>query len=97
MDVFDIEDLGGKKGGKGVKVARPRQCTMCRECIRSEGWADRVRLDRVKDHFIFSVESTGTLPAKTLVSESIKVLMGKAQNILQCLDSLAASKAGEAQ
>ena len=53
MGVFDIEDLGG--GQRQATVARPRDCTMCRECIRQEGWRDRVRLTRVADHFIFKV------------------------------------------
>ena len=35
---------------------------MCRECLREPTWADHVKCSRVKDHFIFSVESTGILP-----------------------------------
>lgn len=45
MNVFDIED------DKAI-VSRPRDCTMCRECIREDGWEEKVRLSRVKDHFI---------------------------------------------
>lgn len=35
VGVFDIEDLGGNKKGKGVraKVGDSRKCTTCRECI----------------------------------------------------------------
>jgi hypothetical protein len=34
LQVFDIEDIGGQQ----TAVAnRPRDCTMCRECIRKEG------------------------------------------------------------
>lgn len=50
VKVFDIEDLG--RGGKRATVARPRDCTLCRECIRGEGWEKVVALQRVKDHFI---------------------------------------------
>ncbi|XP_052481955.1 uncharacterized protein LOC128035914 isoform X3 [Gossypium raimondii] len=32
VNVFDIEDLG--KGRRRTTVARPRACTLCRECIR---------------------------------------------------------------
>lgn len=50
VGVFDIEELAdGKK--KGV-VARPRDCTLCRECIRKPEMAKRVRLAKVSDHFI---------------------------------------------
>jgi DNA-directed RNA polymerase I and III subunit RPAC1 len=48
MNVFDIEDIvstsakSSKKSTQTVtptaKVARPRDCTMCRECIRRPGW-----------------------------------------------------------
>ncbi|KAK1272765.1 hypothetical protein QJS04_geneDACA016493 [Acorus gramineus] len=50
VKVFDIEDVG--KGQKKAVVARPRACTLCRECIRGEGWENRVALRRVKNHFI---------------------------------------------
>jgi len=78
MKVFDIEDFGKEKR---AKVARPRQCTMCRECIRETPWKDRIKLQRVKNHFIFSVESTGILPAATLVSEAFKILLEKISSI----------------
>jgi DNA-directed RNA polymerases I and III subunit RPAC1 len=68
MNVFDIEDLG-----QTARVANPRNCTMCRECLRPVGWNDRVKLSKVNDHFLFRVESTGALPAAILVQEAIKV------------------------
>lgn len=49
-----------------TKVARPRDCTMCRECIREPGWSDKVSLSRVADHFIFGIESVGMLPPKVI-------------------------------
>jgi DNA-directed RNA polymerase I and III subunit RPAC1 len=50
MKVFDIEDLGG--GHRTAHAARPRACTMCRECIREPSWEEQVKLRRVRDHFI---------------------------------------------
>jgi len=50
MKVFDIEDMGG--GHRRAYVKQPRNCTMCRECIREPGWNERIELLRVKDHFI---------------------------------------------
>jgi hypothetical protein len=68
MNVFDIEDMGKHKIPTAV-VARPRDCTMCRECIRREGWNNKVHLRRVADHFIFTVESSGCMPPADIVKE----------------------------
>ena len=68
--VFDIEDLTNNQNNNEnnktnhqtkLKVARPRDCTMCRACIdHSSAGAiansisdnDKIKLRRVKDHFI---------------------------------------------
>lgn len=39
-------------GRKKATVARPRSCTLCRECIRGDEWDKLVSLRRVKNHFI---------------------------------------------
>ena len=83
MGVFDLEDLGG--GRKGVAVARPRECSMCRECVREPQWAERVRLSRKMDHFIFSVESVGAYKPEKLLSEAVNTLKEKAQKLLAAL------------
>lgn len=88
--VFDIEDMGGTPT---ASVARPRNCTMCRECVRHPGWEDRVSLGRVKDHFIFSVESSGVLPPEVLFQEAVKVLMQKAADIANLLKDTVAGQA----
>ena len=80
LQVFDIEDV--VVGGRSVPTAvakRPRDCTMCRECIRREGWTeDRVQLRRVADHFIFTVETVGSLRPENIVREGIAILKAKA-------------------
>jgi DNA-directed RNA polymerases I and III subunit RPAC1 len=83
--------VGGKR--KAI-VARPRDCTVCRECLRPEGWAERVVVERIADHYIFEVESTGALPASELVVEALRVLSAKAQTVLNCMDAAAGSAAG---
>ena len=92
MGVFDIEDMGN--GQTAAKAARPRNCSMCRECVRYPGWEKRVELARVKDHFIFSVESTGSLPPELLFKEAVKVLMQKAIDIAGLLNDAVAGQAG---
>jgi DNA-directed RNA polymerase I and III subunit RPAC1 len=84
MQVFDIEDLG--KGVTDVKVARPRDCTMCRECIRKEGWEDKIHLRRKASHFIFTVESTGCLPPTEIVKMAFQVLKEKSATVQKLLD-----------
>lgn len=93
MDVFDIEDLGGVAH---AKVARPRSCTMCRECVRSEKFQKKVKLLRVRDHFIFSVETTGQLPPDVLFQEAVKVFIDKCTSTLARLDE-ASQDAGSAK
>uniref|UniRef100_A0A7N4PWM7 DNA-directed RNA polymerases I and III subunit RPAC1 n=1 Tax=Sarcophilus harrisii TaxID=9305 RepID=A0A7N4PWM7_SARHA len=75
-------------GKKVATVANPRLDTFSREIFRHENLKKLVRLARVRDHYIFSVESTGVLPPEVLVSEAIKVLMGKCRRFLDELDSV---------
>ncbi|ETV76674.1 hypothetical protein H257_09157 [Aphanomyces astaci] len=81
MNVFDIEDLA-------AVAARPRNCTMCRECIRAPGWSDKVKLGRVSDHFIFSVETVGMLRPEDLLPEAIKVLVAKCDVAVESLNAV---------
>lgn len=79
--VFDIEDTGNAK--KKAIVADSRACTLCRECIRGdEKWENRVALHRVKDHFIFTIESTGALPPEVLFTEAVKILEAKCERVI---------------
>ncbi|KAL3648925.1 hypothetical protein CASFOL_005328 [Castilleja foliolosa] len=78
--VFDIEDIG--KGRKRATVARPRSCTLCRECVRENGWDKLVSIRRVKDHFIFTIESTGALPPEVLFTEAVKILEDKCERVI---------------
>ena len=83
--VFDIEDL--ESGHKGVKVSRPRHCTMCRECIRKDDWAEKVQLRRVANHFIFSVETVGARPPIDIVKEALGVLKSKCDRLLNYIEN----------
>lgn len=77
--VFDIED--------GAVVAkRPRDCTLCRECIRGPERAKNVQLSRTRNHFLFQVESTGALPSATLVTEALGILAEKCNTLEAALN-----------
>ncbi|XP_029963016.1 DNA-directed RNA polymerases I and III subunit RPAC1 [Salarias fasciatus] len=82
--VIDLEDVDGRKV---AKVVNSRLDTCSREVLRHADLKNLVKLGRVRDHFIFTVESTGILPPDVLVTEAIKVLMAKCQRFLQELDS----------
>ncbi|KAK8271261.1 hypothetical protein V6Z11_D11G250200 [Gossypium hirsutum] len=86
VNVFDIEVLG--KGRRRETVARPRASTLCRKCIRGDDWEKRVALRRVKDHFIFTIESTGALPPEVLFTEAMKILEDKTLRMREAMDSL---------
>lgn len=79
VNVFDIEDT---PIGRKATVPRPRACTLCRECILGEGWDQYVALRRKKDHFIFTIESTGALPPEVLFNEAVRILEDKCVRII---------------
>ncbi|NXA32676.1 RPAC1 protein, partial [Eudromia elegans] len=83
--VIEVQSIKGKKV---ARVANARLDTFSREVFRHESLKNLVRLARVRNHYIFSVESTGILPPDVLVSEAIKILMGKCQRFLNELDSV---------
>lgn len=76
-----------ENGVRKAVVANPRRDTCSREVFRHEDLKDRVKMSRIRDHFIFSVESTGALHPDVLVCEAIKVLIGKCRHFLSELDS----------
>ncbi|XP_019727662.1 DNA-directed RNA polymerases I and III subunit RPAC1 isoform X2 [Hippocampus comes] len=82
--VIELED---DNGSKVAKVVNSRLDTCSREILRHDDLKNVVKLGRVRDHFIFSVESTGILPPNVLFTEAIKVLMAKCQRFLNALDS----------
>lgn len=78
-NVFDIEDT---PTGRKATAPRPRACTLCRECVLGEGWDEMVALRRKRDHFIFTIESTGALPPEQLFTEAVKILEDKCVRVI---------------
>ena len=56
--------------------------------MRHDEFKDKVKLGRVRDHFIFSVESLGQFGSDTLFLESVKLLKSKAERFTRHLDEL---------
>ena len=62
--------------------------TVSRECLRHEEFRGKVRLGRVRDHFVFSVESSGQFGSDELFLESVRGLRGKAEKFRRHLGEL---------
>ncbi|KAJ8470673.1 hypothetical protein OPV22_025016 [Ensete ventricosum] len=79
VGVFDIEELGN--GDKKAAVVNSRACTLCRECIRGVN-EELVELRRAKDHFIFTIESTGAFSPEELFIKAVTILEEKCDRVI---------------
>lgn len=77
-----------ESGEQRAVVRDPMKDTVSRECLRHEEFKDKVKLGRVRDHFIFSVESTGQFESDELYLDAVRLLRGKAERFKRCLDEL---------
>lgn len=75
------EECAGREGEAKAVVAKPEKDTVSRECLRHPEFANKVKLGRLRDHFIFRVESTGQWDSDELFLESIRLLKLKAARI----------------
>ncbi|KAL9088739.1 MAG: hypothetical protein Q9165_006048 [Trypethelium subeluteriae] len=76
-DASEDSGYAGHEGEEKAVVKNTFNDTVSRECLRHDEFKDKVRLGRVRDHFIFSVESTGQFESADLFVEAVKVLKGK--------------------
>jgi DNA-directed RNA polymerase I and III subunit RPAC1 len=67
----------GHEGEDKAFVLDAMKDTVSRECLRHPEFADKVKLGRVRDHFIFNVESVGQWDSDELFLESVKTLRVK--------------------
>ena len=95
-DVAMAEASAADASAKNAVLSRPKPCVMPSSPPKTPGWSERVQLARVKDHFIFTVESTGALPPEVLFQEAVKLLMQKAVNIAGLLKDAVAGQASGA-
>lgn len=71
----------GHEGEDKAVVKDTFRDTVSRECLRHDEFKDKVKLGRVQDHFIFSVESTGQMRSDELFLDSVKKLKFKAKKM----------------
>ncbi|KAL8958360.1 MAG: hypothetical protein Q9193_004569 [Seirophora villosa] len=67
----------GHEGEKKAVVRNTFKDTVSRECLRHPEFEGKVKLGRVRDHFIFMVESTGQYPSDELFLESVSIMREK--------------------
>jgi DNA-directed RNA polymerase I and III subunit RPAC1 len=96
--VADLET--DKRGRKSAKIVNPRLDTVSREVLRHDEFKDKVKLGRVRDHFIcislrfgwlilrlVSIESTGILPPDDLFLKAVSLLRKKCNMLKSQLDA----------
>ncbi|XP_076443132.1 DNA-directed RNA polymerases I and III subunit RPAC1-like [Babylonia areolata] len=88
-----VIQLRDTHNGKEAVVVNARKDTISREVFRHDDLKDAVKLERVRDHFIFSVESTGIMRPDELVVEAVRILQAKCQSLLQELENRAQATA----
>jgi len=81
-----IKLIEKKKGKKVAVVQNARYDSCSRNVLRHDDLAECVVLSRVKDHFIFSVESVGAMAPETIFTEAIDVLVSKCDLLIKELD-----------
>jgi DNA-directed RNA polymerase I and III subunit RPAC1 len=75
-----------------VVIKNPRKDTVSREVLRHPEFQDLVELSRIRDHFIYSVESAGQYEPQELVPEAIKIMLAKIKAVEAGLDKLFAKE-----
>ncbi|TKX23466.1 DNA-directed RNA polymerases I and III subunit RPAC1 [Elsinoe australis] len=85
--VIELED-DAESGQKKAVVKDTMKDTVSRECLRHDEFKNKVELGRIRDHFIFSVESTGQYDSDEIFLESVKALKEKAMRFKRNLTEL---------
>jgi DNA-directed RNA polymerases I and III subunit RPAC1 len=87
IELEKTEDENGNEVDKAV-VKDPMKDTVSRECLRHDEFKDKVKLGRVRDHFIYRVESSGQWDSDEIFLESVKLLKLKATTMKRQLQNM---------
>ncbi|PWN50439.1 putative Rpc40-40 kd subunit of DNA-directed RNA polymerases I and III [Violaceomyces palustris] len=89
------EGVIGIRGGEGeqeVYVKDARRDTVSREVLRYPEFEGHVKLGRVRDHFLFDLETSGIIAPEKLLPTAIKVLREKIAILKSGLDHMERAK-----
>jgi DNA-directed RNA polymerase, alpha subunit/40 kD subunit len=86
--VFRLEQCGEKEAPHRIKavVHNPYACTMSRNYMRNDTLKESIKITRIPNHFIFSIESVGMLPPGVILAESLRILQAKCRNLIRLID-----------
>ena len=97
--VFTLEptDAGDPAGTRvKAKLSNPYACTMSRNFMRNSELASSIKMTRIPNHVIFTVESVGMAPPAVLVAEALRALQGKGQRLESLLEDYVLENQGTA-
>lgn len=83
-----VEKKPGDPNSREARVKNARYDSCSRNVFQHEDLKSCVRLGRVRDHAIFTIESVGTLPSAILFVEAVKILKGKCKTFLEELETI---------
>ncbi|HID43545.1 MAG TPA: DNA-directed RNA polymerase subunit D [Archaeoglobaceae archaeon] len=67
-----------------ITVRDEKDCTMCMECLKV-CHDDAITVDETSN-FLFTVESVGSLPVRTVIKKALEILKGKAEEMNSILE-----------
>ncbi|KAG0201788.1 DNA-directed RNA polymerases I and III subunit RPAC1 [Mortierella sp. GBA30] len=82
-----VVDVVEENGVKKAVVVNPRKDTVSREVLRHAEFENKVKLTRVRDHFIFTIESVGSIEPQDLLVQAVQVLMDKCAQVKRALQA----------
>lgn len=63
-------------------ISNPYACTMSRNFMRNEELGKSIKMTRIPNHVIFSIESVGMTSPGVLLAEALRILQGKCQRLI---------------
>jgi len=89
--VFELVPTNPDKGDPAssrvkARVCNPYACTMSRNYMRNPQLAKAIRMVRIPDRFIFSIESVGYHRPAVLLAQALQVLQGKCTRLQDLAD-----------
>ena len=86
--VFKLDRCGDDEKLYQVKavVHNPYACTMSRNYMRDPVLKESIKITRIPNHFIFSIESVGMMAPGVILSEALRVLQNKCRNLIRLVD-----------
>ncbi|EIM22847.1 RNA polymeras-like protein I subunit hRPA39, partial [Wallemia mellicola CBS 633.66] len=90
-----VEVRENKKGEKEAHYVNPRKDTVSREVLRHPEFDGVVELGRIRDHFIFNIETTGAVKSVDMLPRSCNVIKSKVQKIREGLNTIVHGKQEE--